>query len=73
VAEVDPVRAIPILAAHALVAMAIERAEVDGLRGAAGRAVTHKAAQIVGENSIGMRFAWRSFQAPVKRSASSST
>jgi hypothetical protein len=30
------------------------------------------AAPIVGENSIGMRFAWRSFHAPIKRSASSS-
>jgi hypothetical protein len=27
----------------------------------------------VGENSIGIRLAWRSFQASIKRSASSST
>ena len=31
------------------------------------------AAPIVGENSIGMRLAWRSFQAAIRRSASSST
>jgi hypothetical protein len=31
------------------------------------------AAPIVGENSIGMRLAWRSFQAVIRRSASSST
>jgi hypothetical protein len=31
------------------------------------------AAPIVGENSIGIRRAWRSFQAPIRRSASSST
>ena len=33
----------------------------------------HYPAPIVGENSIGMRLAWRSFQAAIKRSASSST
>jgi hypothetical protein len=31
------------------------------------------AAPIVGENSIGIRFPWRSFQAPIRRSASSSS
>ena len=31
------------------------------------------AAPIVGENSIGIRLAWRSFQAAIRRSASSST
>jgi hypothetical protein len=31
------------------------------------------AARIVGENSMGIRLAWRSFQAVIKRSASSST
>jgi len=31
------------------------------------------AAPIVGENNIGIRFACRSFQAPIRRSASSST
>ena len=30
-------------------------------------------APIVGENSIGIRLAWRSFQAVIRRSASSST
>jgi hypothetical protein len=31
------------------------------------------AVPMVGENSIGIRLAWRSFQAPISRSASSST
>jgi hypothetical protein len=31
------------------------------------------AAPIVGENSIGIRLAWRSFQAAIRRCASSST
>ena len=34
---------------------------------------THYPAPVVGENSIGIRLDWRSFQAAIRRSASSST
>ena len=51
--------------------MTIEGPQVDGLCGTSGR-TTH-AHPIVGENSIGMRLACRSFHAATSRLASSST
>jgi hypothetical protein len=58
--------------------MAVERPKIDGLRRVAGRTAHPKnqcfalrAQPMVGENSIGMRLACRSFHAAMRRPASS--
>ncbi len=62
------------------VSVAVNRAQVDCIdcstSWAAHPQVQYRAAiaaPMIGENSIGIRLAWRSFQAPIRRSASSST
>jgi hypothetical protein len=63
-----------------LVAVSIERSQTRGADRSACRTAHPQqpmayaiAAPIVGENSIGIRFDWHSFQAVIRRSASSST